>query len=412
MKKVIVIGGGIVGISTSIWLQRAGHKVTIIDRGVALDRASYGNGGVLASSAIVPVNVPGLMRKAPGMLLNPGQPLFVKWSYLPKLAPWLMRYISHCRPEETLRIAAALNAIIGDSLQDHQLLAGGTPAARRIRPSDYVFIYDDKAHYDSDASSWSVRRSLGFEWDELQGDAWKAHDPVFSPDLKFAACLKNHGMIDDPGAYLADLTDYFVKQGGQVLKGEADDVVHENRAVSGVRIGGETIPANAVVIAGGAWSAELTRKLGLNIPLESERGYHLELWEPNLMPRGPVMIVGGKFVVTPMEGRLRVAGIVEFGGLKKPPSKAPFSLLRNSIRAALPGLTWKRETRWMGHRPAPADSIPLIGEVPGLAGAYLGFGHHHVGLTGGPRTGQLLAQLISGNRPNIDLSPYAPARFA
>ena len=130
------------------------------------------------------------------------------------------------------------------------------------------------------------------------------------------------------------------------------------------------------------------------------------------MPRSPVMVASGKFVITPMEGRLRLAGVVEFGGLDAPPSKAPFALLRRNIRKAMPSLTWSRETEWMGHRPAPADSIPLVGAVPGMPGAWMGFGHHHIGLTGGPKTGQLLAQMISGQTPNIDVTAYSPARFA
>jgi D-amino-acid dehydrogenase len=124
------------------------------------------------------------------------------------------------------------------------------------------------------------------------------------------------------------------------------------------------------------------------------------------------MVASGKFVATPMDGRIRLAGIVEFGGLDAPPSRAPFELLRKNARAALPGVTWKEEIEWMGHRPAPADSIPIIGEVPGISGAYMGFGHHHIGLTGGPKTGRLLAQMIAGRTPNTDTSVYAPARFA
>ena len=129
------------------------------------------------------------------------------------------------------------------------------------------------------------------------------------------------------------------------------------------------------------------------------------------MPRAPVMVAAAKFVITPMEGRLRLAGIVEFGGLDAPPSKAPLQLLERQIQTAMPGLTWKDRTEWMGHRPSITDSLPMIGAVPGLDGAFVGFGHDHVGLTGGPRTGRLLAQLISGRRPNIDLAPYAPERF-
>ena len=123
------------------------------------------------------------------------------------------------------------------------------------------------------------------------------------------------------------------------------------------------------------------------------------------------MVASGKFVMTPMEGRLRLAGVVEFGGTEAPASEAPLELLRRNGAKALPGLRATHVTEWMGHRPAPADSIPVIGELPHLRGAYTGFGHHHIGLTGGPKTGRLLAQLISGRQPNVDLSAYSPARF-
>lgn len=412
MKNVIVIGAGIVGVSTALWLQRSGHGVTIVDRGIARDRASYGNAGLLASCAVVPVTVPGLLRKAPRMVLDPDQPLFVKWSYLPKITPWLTRYLSHGRASEARRIAGALAALVGDSLEDHQALSSGTRAERHVRPCDYLFVYHNRAHYDDDAFAWSVRRGLGYQWEELEGAAWHAYDPVYSSKPGFAVRLGRHGMISDPGAYLEDLTDHLKAGGCRFIPGVAEDIARADGKASGVRVDGETLPADAVVIATGAWSAKLMRKLGLHVPLESERGYHLELWEPNRIPRSPVMIASGKFVVTPMAGRLRLAGIVEYGGLEKPPSQAPIALLRKNIKAAIPGLEWKDEQQWMGHRPVPSDSIPLIGEVPGISGAFAGFGHHHVGLTGGPKTGRLLAQLISGQQPNIDLSPYSPARFA
>jgi len=124
------------------------------------------------------------------------------------------------------------------------------------------------------------------------------------------------------------------------------------------------------------------------------------------------MLAAAKFVATPMEGRLRLAGIVEFGGLAAGPSRAPFDLLRRQARRAFPTLTWESEREWMGHRPATTDSLPLIGPAPGIAGAWLGFGHHHIGLTAGPKTGRLLARLVTGRHPNVDLSAVSPARFA
>ncbi|MFW2543164.1 NAD(P)/FAD-dependent oxidoreductase [Primorskyibacter sp. 2E107] len=411
-KTIAIVGAGIVGVSTALWLQRDGHKVIVIDRLDPGEGASHGNGGVLASCSVVPVTVPGLLAKAPKMLFDPKQPLFLKWGYLPKLAPWLVKYLRHGNAEDVRRIAAALTGVIGDSLADHQALSAGTGAERYVVPSDYVYLYKDRAAYEADAFGWAVRREMGFDWDELEGPAWQAYDGAFSEAIGFAARFGNHGRITDPGAYVKALARHVEAQGGQILKAEVSGLVQSGGRVTGVRAGGETIACDAAVLAMGAWSKGLADSLGLDVPLESERGYHLELWEPNIMPKAPVMVASGKFVATPMDGRIRLAGIVEFGGLKAPPSSAPFDLLRENIKAAMPGLTWQREVEWMGHRPAPADSIPAIGEAPGVRGAWLGFGHHHVGLTGGPKTGRLLAQMIGGRSPNIDVSPYSPSRFA
>lgn len=409
---VVVIGAGIVGVAAAIWLQRDGREVVLVDRDGPGEGASYGNGGVLASSSIVPVTTPGLLSKAPVMLFHPGRPLFLKWRYLPKLTPWLVRYLRHCRADEARRIAAALHPIVGDSLADHQALAAGTAAEKWIVPSDFVFLYRDRRHFAHDAFEWSVRRAHGFCWEELEGAALKAYDPIFSERLGFAASLPGHGLIADPGRYVKDLAAHAEANGARIVRAAVDDIVLSDGRVVGVRAAGDTIPCAAAIIAAGAWSGALAAKLGLDAPLESERGYHIDLLKPNVMPRSPVMISAGKFVATPMEGRLRLAGIVEFGGLDAPPSRAPFALLLRSITAAIPGITWQEAVEWMGHRPVLTDSIPVIGEAPGVSGAFLGFGHHHVGLTGGPKTGRLLAQLVAGQRPNIDMAPYAPARFA
>ncbi|MGI9391594.1 MAG: NAD(P)/FAD-dependent oxidoreductase [Boseongicola sp.] len=410
-KTVAIIGAGIVGVSTAIWLQRDGHDVILIDKKGPAEGTSFGNGGVLAAASVVPITVPGLLHKAPGMLLRGDQPLFLKWRYVPKLVPWLLKYLGNANANAVRHRASAISHIIGNSLAEHQALAAGTGAEKWIVPSDYLFLYRDIAHYDGDAFGWQVRRENGFEWDILEGDDFHAYDPAFGPEINVGVRLKNHGRVADPGQYVKDLAAHTEAHGAKILIGNAEDIVREDGRVIGVRVDGETIACSSVVLAAGAWSGPLARSLGVNVPLESERGYHLELWDPNIMPRSPVMVASGKFVATPMEGRLRLAGIVEFGGLEAPASRKPLELLEQNIRRAIPGIKWKETKEWMGHRPSVSDSLPLIGEVPQVKGAYFGFGHDHIGLTGGPKTGRILAQLISGNHPNLDLSPYSPARF-
>lgn len=410
-RHVIVIGAGIVGVSTALSLLREGLDVTLVDRAGPGEGASFGNGGVLAACSVVPVTVPGLMRKVPRMLFDPNQPLFVRWRYLPRMLPWLRRYMGHANAADTRRIAQALAPLTSDSLADHQAMAAGTPAERWITPCDYLYIYNDRAHFEGDALGWEIRRAHGFEWEEMEGAAFHDYDPAFAEGLDFAVRLPDHGRITDPGRYVKDLAAHAEAQGARVLQAEVTDIAREDGRVTGVRAGGETLPCDAVALCAGAWSGRLSRALGVDVPMESERGYHVEFVEPNMMPRAPVMVASGKFVAAPLDGRLRLAGAVEFGGLDAPASKAPADLLKRNARAAFPGLTWRDTREWMGHRPAPADSIPVIGEAPGLHGAYLGFGHHHVGLTSGPKTGRLLAQMIAGRQPNVDVTPYSPARF-
>lgn len=411
-RKVAVIGAGIVGVSTALSLQRDGHDVTLIDRAGPGEGTSYGNGGILASCSIVPVTVPGLLLKAPAMLLDSSSPLFLRWRYLPRLMPWLLRYLSHARASETARIAAALVPIIADSFNDHQALVRGTAAEKRLVPSDYLFVYSDRKAFEGDRFGWELRRSHGFSWDELDKDAFRAYDPLFSGGCDFAVRLPDHGFVNDPGEYVKDIAAEVARDGGRVIKAEVTDIVSENGRVTGVAAGGETLDCDVAVVTAGVWSGPLAEKLGIRVPLETERGYHVELLEPNTTPRAPVMVASGKFVVTPLEGRIRLAGIVEFGGLEAPPSKKPVENLINKAREAMPGLRWKQARDWLGHRPAPSDSIPVIGEIQGIAGAYAGFGHHHIGLTGGPKTGRILSDLISGRKPNIDLAPYRPERFS
>lgn len=408
---VVVVGAGIVGVAAAVWLMRDGCRVTLIDRAGPAEGTSFGNGGVLASCAVVPVTGPGLTRRLPAMLLDRDGPLLLRWSYLPRLAPFLAAYLRMCGEKQTRRVATALAGLIGDSLEEHQALAAGTAAAGRLVASDYLYAYRDRASFAADGFAWQLRRELGYSWDEIGPADLTRAEPLLADDLRFGALLPRHGYVTDPALYVKDLAALLPAGGGRLLRAEVTDVVVDKGRACGVVAGGAPVAADAVVIAAGVWSAPLARRLGLTVPMESERGYHLDLVEPSAMPRRPMMIAAGKFVATPMEGRIRLAGFIEFGGLEAPPNPDAFARLERLARRAMPQLTWRQTRTWMGHRPAPADSLPLIGEAPGVRGAFVAFGHHHVGLTGGARTGRLIADLIAGRQPNIDLAPFRPDRF-
>lgn len=408
---ILVAGAGIVGISTAIWLQRAGHSVTVIDRAGPASGTSHGNAGVLAAGAVLPVTIPGVLAKAPGMLLNPDAPLFLRWSYLPRLLPFLRRYLSHATDAHVDHYARAMSALLHDSVEQHQALAADTPAARFISTEDYCFGYATRASFEADAYGWDKRNAQGLRYEVVSGADYADYDPIFGTAFDTVVRCKNHGRISDPGAYVHALADHFVAEGGSLQITQITDIAMKDGAITALITADGRLRADKIVFAMGPWSKDIAHKLGVRVPFESERGYHIELVSPSAVPRAPMMVASGKFVLTPMEGRLRAAGVVEFGGLTAPACRAPLDMLRRQVKKLLPDVEYTRVDEWMGHRPAPADSLPLIGENDTEARSYSAFGHQHVGLTGGPKTGRVLAQMISGQSPNMDLQPFDPARY-
>ena len=410
-RHVVVIGAGIVGVSTAIWLRRSGADVTLVDRATPGTQASHGNAGVLAACSIIPVTAPGLARNAPSMLMDRDFPLYIRWSYLPRLLPWLRRYMANANDTDTRRIAKGLIPIVSDTIEQHKSLCAELGLSDWIAESDYCFAYHDRAAFDAERYTWALRADAGFVPDVITGRDVHDYEPNLGADITYLAKMKDHGFICDPGGYVQALAKAFTDLGGKIMLAEVKDFDLSGGTVTSVQTTQGAIPCDDVVLATGVWSKPLMQKLGLNVPLESERGYHIMFEGASGGPSNPTMIASGKFVATPMTQGLRCAGIVEFGGLDAGPSKAPFDLLRRQAKQAFPHLTATNEIEWLGHRPAPSDSLPLIGQV-GHSRVFTAFGHHHIGLTGGPKTGRLVAGLITGQPTNTDLTAYHPQRFS
>lgn len=411
-ERVVIVGAGIVGVSTGIWLRRMSDaEVTIIDRLAPGEGTSHGNAGVLASCSMVPVTTPGLVWKAPKMLISKDFPLFMRWGYFPKLLPWLLKYLSNANDADTRRIASGLGQIVGDSVQQHKSLTADTGLEDWVTESDYSFAYKDRASYEADAYVWGLRREAGFEPEIREGDAAHEYEPNLSRSVGLLATMKDHGYIKDPGGYVKALANVFEELGGRIIKAEIKDFELTDGRVTQILTDTGAHPCDRAVIAAGVWSKPLMQKLGLSVPLESERGYHIVFEGAEGGPAHPIMVASGKFVATPMAAGLRCAGVVEFGGLDAGPAKPAFELLRRQASAAFPNLKYKGEVEWLGHRPAPSDSLPLIGQIR-QSRIFAAFGHHHIGLTGGAKTGRITAGLVTDQPINIDLSAFDPMRFA
>ena len=414
MMKVIVVGAGITGVSAAEWLRRDGHEVTLIDRVRPGDPAqtSYGNAGIVTRSGVVPSSVPGLIWKVPGMLLDRDSPLYLRWSYLPRLMPWLVQFLWNGRRAKVEEIARGLAPLVGDSVEQHLSLARGTPAERFIQRGFYTVLYRDRAAFEGDAFGFGLRRANGFEWDEWDREALREYDPELSEAYTFGAALRDHGFITSPARYVAALAEHFEREGGTFLQGEVADITQTGDGRGAVTlVGGARRETDRVVLAAGVWSGKLAKRLGHHAAMESERGYHLMLTGVSHKPPMPYMVADAKLGVAPMEEGLRFAGTADFGGIDGPALTAPLESIRRRVRQIYPKLEWDGETTWMGQRPSTVDSLPLIGASPKAPAIHFAFGGQHLGLTMGPRVGRMTADLIAGRKPNIDIAAYRVDRF-
>jgi D-amino-acid dehydrogenase len=417
-QHVVVIGAGIVGAATAIELLRDGHRVTILEPGEpgGEQAASYGNGTLLNPSSVIPMSSPGIWRKVPGWLADPLGPLAIRWTYLPRLLPWLTRFLRAGATEAKVAATArALRPLLHEAPERHRRLAEEAGVGDLITRQGVLFVFPSRADFDAEALSWRLRRENGVRWLELSDDELRQREPSLDRHYTFGLLVEENGQCRDPGAYVAALVRHAQSLGAQVQRGRAAGFRIENRRLRAVRTDSGEIAADKAVIAAGAWSKVLAAEAGDRVPLESERGYHALITEPGIAPRYPVMPSDGKMscVMTPQG--LRFAGQVELAGIDAAPNWQRAAVLRDFARRVFTGLPHDlpadKVKVWMGHRPSMPDGLPCIGPASGCADVLHAFGHGHVGLTAGAATARLVADLISGKPPSIDPSPYSARRF-
>lgn len=411
--RIIVVGAGIVGLCTAWHLARGGAAVTVLDGQAPGSGASSGNAGAISAGSVAPLAMPGVLKQVPQMLLDRDGALHIPARYALRAAPWLLRFVASARPARVEAIADALAGLLFGAMEQHRLILAEEGALDLIEETGQLYLYRDRAQYAKDAGGWELRRRHGMRVEFLDGlAAIRALEPDVGDAYQLGLFIPEQGSSVNPLRQAQVVARGVERLGGTIRQEAVQAITTEAGRVTGVMTAAGALPAEQVVLAAGAWSARLLAPLGIRVPLESQRGYHVMLPDAGISLRRPVVPADRKAFISPMEGGLRVAGTVEFGGLDHPPTPRRAELLMQDLKSAFPrARTEGAEGFWMGHRPCLPDSLPVLGPVRRWPGLWCAFGHGHLGLTGSAPTGAIMARAMLGPAPNLDLAPFAVERF-
>ena len=407
----LVIGAGIVGVCCAAFLQRQGRPVVIVDRLPPGEATSFGNAGSLSWSSCVPIAVPGLLPQVPGWLLRRNGPLSIRWRYLPRLMPWLWRFLRAANLDRLEASSVAMAALHGPSLDLHRMLAKDAGISDLVRSTGFIHVYTQSQPDRADQIPWRLVTRHGATIDVLNAGELGELEPALSKRYVQAVHIHDQGYAANPGRLVKGLARHVAASGGEIMQSEVRGFEISGDRVVAVRTEDAAIEVRDVVIAAGAWSSRLTRMLGFDVPLETERGYHVTLANPGVEVRHTIMETDRKFVTTPMEMGLRFAGTVELAGIDAAPDYRRAQAILDGARRMFPGLCTEPHTQWMGRRPSLPDGLPVIAPSPRQSNVFLAFGHAHTGMIGAPNTGRLVAGMVTGTPLNIDPAPYRPDRF-
>jgi D-amino-acid dehydrogenase len=417
-RHVVIIGAGAIGTVSAIELLRDGHRVTIVEPSTAggEQASSYGNAGWLSTHSVIPPAEPGVWKKVPKFLMDPLGPLSIRWSYLPRILPWLVQYLAsgwtEARVETTAR---ALRTLLIDAPALHKKLADEAGVGHLIERQGVMHVYRSREAFEADSLGWNIRKRVGIDWMELSADEMRQREPDLNPRYQFGVFVEEAGRCRDPGGYVAALAEHARTLGAEFVATKARGLRLENGKLVSVRTDTGEIACDAAVVAAGAHSKPLTASIGDPLPLETERGYHVMIEHSETGPRTSFMASDAKMVVNWTDRGLRGAGQVEFAGLEAAPNWKRAEILRDHLIEMFPklpkDLPAARIKTWFGHRPSMPDGRPCLGYSRASRDVVYAFGHGHIGLGSSARTGRVVAQLIGGREPEIPVAPFDPKRY-
>lgn len=410
--EVTIIGAGIVGICSALSLLERGLRVRLIDRAGPAEGASFGNAGVISPWSCVPQALPGLWRTLPRVLLEAGSPLAVRWRYLPRFLPWAIRFLKAGSTDRVTSIAAAMDVLNRPNVELYRRHLQGTGKDHLLQECFYIQAQRSPIPPGRDSLAFKLRAERGAPLELVDGAGLRRVEPALSKDYRSGLIIEDQARALHPGELGKALADKTRGLGADFHKRDVRAIRPMGDGGWSIETDAEPLPASSLLIAAGAWSARLLAPLGVRLPLAYERGYHLECRDPGVELRHSVMDMDRKFVTSSMTSGIRTAGTAEFADLDAPTDDRRIEMLKRQTKAMLPDIDLSATKGWMGVRPSFPDSLPCIGPVSGFDNLHIAFGHSHYGLGMAPKTGEIVADLLADRRPNIDLPPYSPDRFA
>jgi glycine/D-amino acid oxidase-like deaminating enzyme len=408
--KIGIIGAGIQGISNALFLQKKGFNVTIFDRDEpGSPAASYGNAGHFSPYASVPINRPDILPDIPAMLLSSTGPLALKWNYVPKMIPWVLQFIRNCTTKKMMHTAKNMHQILDLALPAYDELFNEIDLEGLVEKKGILYIWNDQ-NLKSREIEINVRNELGVDQQAVTPKEIHDLEPNIKPIYHGGVYYQYGRHARNPKKILLKLFELFLKKGGRFLKMNVKGInFDEDKPI--IKTEEQSFFFDRLVITCGAFSKKFTDEFNENIPLDTERGYHVHFKGCDHLLSRPVIFQNRGFGITPMEQGLRVVGTVEFGGLNNPLSKPRIKNLINNAKYMLENLP-DHEDEWLGFRPTLPDYLPVIGPSKNHKNVFYCFGHHHLGWTLGPISGKIISGMIANENTNLELKPYSSLRFS
>ena len=410
-KNLAIIGAGIQGICNALFLQKKGYVVNLFDKEEPGCSASYGNAGHFSPYASLQLNRYDVLSDVPSMLTNSRGPLALKWNYIPKMIPWLSKFVLNCSQKKMMYTAKYMHQILDLSLSAYDELFDEINLDGLVENNGIMYVWENKG-IKSRELEIKIRHELGIKQKILNKKEVHDLEPNIKPFYSGGVFYEYARHAKNPKKITQKLFKKFLDNGGKFKKIYIKDINFENKKPILITDNSK-LKFDKLVIACGAFSKKLTDKLKEKIPLDTERGYHIHFKNYSHLVSRPVVWADRGFGVTPMEQGLRVVGTVELGGLENPLSKSRIKNLILNAKDMLNGIPDNEEhdDEWLGFRPTLPDFLPVIGQSKNYENVFYSFGHHHLGWTLGAISGKIVSKMIVGEKTNLDLSPYSSSRF-